>query len=471
MNNTINVVFTADEASTYGVALTERLRSTVGASRVRCSPVVDSWDGLTDVCRGADIVYLLSALDLPDSPDLATLRKFRTGVSRVLECCQECGVSSLVFMSSSRVVPSHRDDDKRREDSGRSGWGRSRSSSGSGSGSRTGSGGSILGVMRDAEAEVLKASETQNLGKGVLFTCALRPGIIYGTGNDQALLRALSWVGWGMNRVTLRGLPESRSDLVFFQNLIEATVLAGTKLAEGAAGAQAGGARWSTRAGPTCSGQAYFITDEQPTNFQSLLDGVFEGLDFTTSKVLRLPVAFALVVGWAAEHACKLMKTPPIITRSEIRKLVEDRCSSNERARKDLGYEPRVDGQMALRMIVESLKSDGWGRHTLLVPGLGYWICIPIGIWLTTIAAFGALCPAFLAPVQQFALYLHLAVFRRLWVVRLVWITTVLAHVLEGWYAFSLAKRADHGDTAPLWLFQTVILGYPSTRLVMQLLS
>lgn len=59
---------------------------------------------------------------------------------------------------------------------------------------------------------------------------------------------------------------------------IEATVLAGTKLTEGAAGAQAGGARWSTRAGPTCSGQAYFITDGQPANLQSLLDAVLEGL-------------------------------------------------------------------------------------------------------------------------------------------------------------------------------------------------
>lgn len=61
-----------------------------------------------------------------------------------------------------------------------------------------------------------------------------------------------------------------------------------------------------------------------------------------------------------------------------------------------------MDGHTALGMIVENLKGDGWGRHTLLVPGLGYWICIPLGMWLTTIAAFGALCPAFLAPVQHF---------------------------------------------------------------------
>lgn len=69
------------------------------------------------------------------------------------------------------------------------------------------------------------------------------------------------------------------------------------------------------------------------------------------------------------------------------------------------------------------------------------------------------------------ALFIHLVVFRRLWVVRLVFVLAVLAHILEAWYAFSRAKKAGHGDTAPLWLIQTLILGFPSTRLVIKLLS
>lgn len=32
------------------------------------------------------------------------VRSFGKGVDRVLECCYECGIGSLVFMSSSRVV-------------------------------------------------------------------------------------------------------------------------------------------------------------------------------------------------------------------------------------------------------------------------------------------------------------------------------------------------------------------------------
>lgn len=78
----------------------------------------------------------------PPPPQLPFIPPESAGVSRLLECCQECGVSSLVFMSSSRVVPSPRDDDKRREEGGRSG-----------------SGGGPLDVLRDAEAEVLKARQ------------------------------------------------------------------------------------------------------------------------------------------------------------------------------------------------------------------------------------------------------------------------------------------------------------------------
>lgn len=39
---------------------------------------VRSWE---KVCRGADVVYLLSALELPDSPDTRLLRDFKAGES------------------------------------------------------------------------------------------------------------------------------------------------------------------------------------------------------------------------------------------------------------------------------------------------------------------------------------------------------------------------------------------------------
>ena len=51
---------------------------------------------------------------------------------------------------------------------------------------------------------------------------------------------------------------------------------------------------------------------------------------------------------------------------------------------------------------MEDLKRDGWGRHTILVPGLVYWVTIPPALYLNATAAFAFLCPAFMAPVQHF---------------------------------------------------------------------
>lgn len=63
---------------------------------------------------------------------------------------------------------------------------------------------------------------------------------------------------------------------------IHATVLAGTKLAEGAATAAGGqGVGWGTgaaAAGPACSGQAYFVTDGRPCSMQAFVDDVLQGL-------------------------------------------------------------------------------------------------------------------------------------------------------------------------------------------------
>lgn len=69
------------------------------------------------------------------------------------------------------------------------------------------------------------------------------------------------------------------------------------------------------------------------------------------------------------------------------------------------------------------------------------------------------------------ALHFHLVICRRLFFVRATVVLMLLAHVGEGLYAYTRAQRAGHKDTAPLWFLQTVIIGFPSTRLVMRLLS
>lgn len=69
------------------------------------------------------------------------------------------------------------------------------------------------------------------------------------------------------------------------------------------------------------------------------------------------------------------------------------------------------------------------------------------------------------------ARYLGLCLFRKMWILRLAFVLSYAVHILEGVYAFWLAQNAGHRDTAPLWLFQTTLLGGPSLRLLLRLLS
>ncbi|CAM9607580.1 unnamed protein product [Ascophyllum nodosum] len=437
-------------------ALCNRLLHQAGLadSRVRGSPVMDSLDGLIDVCRGADIVYLLSALDLPAMPDEANLRIFRAGVDRVLESCQECGIGNLVFMSSSRVVSRRiRGAQAVQENS------------------------PFVTVEEDeighaiaiAEAEVLKVSGTLNYGGSCLYTCALRPAALFGTGEDRSIHRALSWVGWGLNRVAVCPRNVQR-DMLFEENLIEAQLLVGKKLAEGTAGARAAGSGWS--APPICSGQAYFVTDGHPYNPQGMMDDILERLDFPTAKLIYVPRIIALAIAGGAELIWKMRSSQaPVLTQQEVEMLTKSRRFSITRLQKDVGYTPSVDPSTALNITVETLKGEGWGRHIFASPGLVWWVASILGMWLMTISAFENACPKFLLPFQRYVFYLHISVFRTMWILRLGCVLAYAVHLWEGWYAFGLALKAGHRDTAPLWLIQTTVLGYPSLRLLLRLLS
>ncbi|CAM9542570.1 unnamed protein product, partial [Pylaiella littoralis] len=472
---------------------------------VLSSPVLQSWDGLKHVCNGASTVYLLSALDLPPFPSDSDLQIFTTGVGRVVDCCLECGVESLVFTSSSSLLSS-----------AKQGQGQAESTANIAADENMED--AKAHAVAQAEATVLEASGGLR-STSRLYTCALRPAaVIYGTSEPQngLLRRVLSWGGWGLNRFAVGPKDAGTvlsSDMVHVDNLVEAHLLAAAKLktgrskdtktiqktveeeeqrgsaggsdgAEAAAKADAGprnsgssssssssASGMAAAAGPACSGQAYFIGDGQPRNPQAFLDGILDGLGFATTKVVRVPTGVALFAAWVAELACKAgIMASPALTQSDVRSLVESRTTlSNARAKRDLGYVPSVDPATATRKTVDSLRRAGWGKHRVSRPSLGYWICNPAGIWLVTLAAFGAPCPSFLAPLARDAQHVGISLLHQLSAVRAVCVAVYLVHALEAVYAFRTAWKAGHRDTAPSWSLQTFILGFPSINLVNRL--
>ena len=53
--------------------------------------------------------------------------------------------------------------------------------------------------------------------------------------------------------------------------------------------------------------------------------------------------------------------------------------------------------------------------------------------------------------------------------VRALCFVVYVIHVLEGIYAYRVARRAGHRDTALLWFAQTFFIGFPSIGLVNRL--
>jgi 3beta-hydroxy-delta5-steroid dehydrogenase/steroid delta-isomerase len=159
-----------------------------------------------------------------------------------------------------------------------------------------------------------------------LATCALRPGGVWGPYAGGLMLEKL------LDRIAL-GLPLLRIgdgsapvDNTHVDNLAEAHLLAARALAR--------------RPGST-SAQAYFITDEEPMDAFEWFEPLLSALGYSLSRA-RLPVG----VAYRAAHACEWLERvagiKPLLTRAEVLKVTRAHSFRIDKAREQLGYNPRV---------------------------------------------------------------------------------------------------------------------------------
>lgn len=180
-----------------------------------------------------------------------------------------------------------------------------------------------------------------------LRTCALRPGGVWGSDVECVMIRSfLTQYATGKFKAVI-GDGKSTMDNTHVQNLVDAQLLAAKALRHNAA---------------TVGGQAYFINDDEAINplewFRPLVEGC--GGQFPR---LRLPAGVMKVVGSAMEIGSYFGSSEPTLTRRGIRNLTESSRFFVDKARRDLGYEPRynhANGMPLLlphaRAFVESFK-------------------------------------------------------------------------------------------------------------------
>jgi nucleoside-diphosphate-sugar epimerase len=180
-----------------------------------------------------------------------------------------------------------------------------------------------------AEREVLAAN-----GQDGLLTCALRPHLIWGPGDQHLIPRLLERARAGR----LRRVGDGRNliDTIYIDNAVDAHLAA-------AAALQAGS--------PVC-GRAYFLSQGEPVNCWDWIDEI---LAPTGLPLVRRSIS--LSAAWRIGHACELaygalrLKGEPPMTRFLAAQLGLSHYFDISRARRDLAYEPRVSTAEGMRRL------------------------------------------------------------------------------------------------------------------------
>jgi len=99
-------------------------------------------------------------------------------------------------------------------------------------------------------------------------------------------------------------------------------------------------------------GQAYNITTDRPLTQRQLLDAIADEIGASPPR-LRIPYRVLYAAGYAAERVATLTpfrRHPPAVTRLGVKLFGTDNRHAVHKARRELGYEPRVDLHDGVRL-------------------------------------------------------------------------------------------------------------------------
>ncbi|KAI9818023.1 MAG: hypothetical protein M1827_000647 [Pycnora praestabilis] len=181
-----------------------------------------------------------------------------------------------------------------------------------------------------AEALVLAASDEK------LATCALRPSVLMGPGGPQLISSIHACIAKGETPFII-GNGENLWDITYVSNIADAHVLAAENLL-------------TTR---TAAGEAFFISNDEPVPFRDFCLAVWAHFGHIPPYQLRVPANLAWAAGYAAEWFTWFTGTPATLSRGSVKDACAIRYANGEKARKILGYKPRIGVVEGVRLSCE----------------------------------------------------------------------------------------------------------------------
>lgn len=165
----------------------------------------------------------------------------------------------------------------------------------------------------------------------------LRPTAIYGPGDPGRFLMIYKRVKKGTFPMFGRG--KTFYHPLYIDNLVDAFILA---MAPGAG-----------------AGKAYIIGDEEFFSIEELVSRVGKAIDVDVS-IPHFPILPLIVAGHVCEKACKPFGiTPPIFPR-RVDWFRQVRAFKIDKAKKELGYKPRIGIDDGLRRTGEWYRKEGY---------------------------------------------------------------------------------------------------------------
>ncbi|MEK6286525.1 MAG: NAD-dependent epimerase/dehydratase family protein [Acidobacteriota bacterium] len=183
----------------------------------------------------------------------------------------------------------------------------------------------------------LLAEEAVRAVSDLLPVTIVRPPAVYGP-RDYGIFEFFKAVKGGM--FPMIGRHDKRVSLVHVRDLVEGIILAGES--------------------DVSAGRTYFVSSEDDYSMRAVAD-LMAALMHRRLRAIAIPRSVAYGVALVAEGAAALMRKPPVINRDKVTDLSQAfwTCSI-ERARTELGYNPRVPLEEGLRETIAWYKSEGW---------------------------------------------------------------------------------------------------------------
>lgn len=167
-------------------------------------------------------------------------------------------------------------------------------------------------------------------------TTILRPAAIYGPGDPERFYLIFKRVASGT--FPMFGSGKTLYHPLYIDNLVDALVLAQDE--------------------DKGDGRAYLIADAQYVEIETLVRKVAQAMGVEV-KIPHFPVMPLVVAGHVCEKLCKpLGITPPIFPR-RVDWFRQNRAFKIDRAREELGYNPRVELDEGLRRTFEWYRDEG----------------------------------------------------------------------------------------------------------------